>query len=87
MAYCIIITVTTCTCMDTSIFRGNEICQLEKENDFPTSQMCYVKLPSDCKSLQNSTKYLGFLMSSDPCSTQQMLQKISKDNAPTNGKK
>jgi len=73
--------------MDTSVFTGNEICQLEKENDFSTSQMCYVKLPSDCKSLQKSTKYLGFLMSSDPCSTQQMLQKVLKDDSPSNGKK
>ena len=72
--------------MDITALRGNEMCQLTDENDFPHSQMCYVKLPSNCKSLKNSAKYHGFLMSEDPCITQQMIQKVLNTDSITNGK-
>ena len=71
--------------MDLSALRGNELCQLKEGNDSLGFQMCYVKLPSDCTNLQNSSTYLGFLLSSDPCIAQRTPQEMIDTNYSTDG--
>ena len=78
--------VTSCTCMDIPALQGNELCQLKEESDFLGSQMCYVKLPSNCTNVQTSTTYLGFLLSSDPCIAKRTLQDMINTNSSTDGK-
>ena len=71
--------------MDIPALRGNELCQLKEGNDFLGSPMCYVKLPSNCTNLQNSSTYIGFLLSSDPCIAQRRLQEMIDSNSSTDG--
>ena len=71
--------------MDISALRGNKFCQLKERNEFLGSKMCYVSLPSNCTNLQNSSTYLGFLLSSDPCTAQRILQETIDTNSSTDG--
>ena len=71
--------------MDIPALRGNELCQLKEENEYLASQMCYVKLPSNCRNLQASTTYLGLLLSSEPCTAERTLQEMIDTNSSSDG--
>ena len=71
--------------MDISALRGNKFCQLKERNESLGSNMCYVSLPSNCTNLQNSSMYPGFLLSSDSCTAQRILQEIIDTNSSTDG--
>ena len=59
--------VVTCSCMKSYILKGNEECTLKEENGLSNEQACYIKLPSNCSFVVNSTKYIGLQMSQEPC--------------------
>ena len=71
--------------MDISALRGNKFCQLKERNEFLGSKMCYVSLPSNCTNLQNSSTYLGFLLSSDPCIAQRTPQEMIDTSSSIDG--
>ena len=67
--------------MGDKLFDRNQYCQGMVENDFPKLNMCYVKLPSNCLDLKNSTRFLGLQMSEKACS--QLQKESSNQNRDT----
>ena len=61
-----VIPAPTCLCMNDALFEGNEYCQGDssKESD---GTACYVKMPSNCKILNDSKAYYGLQLSKEPC--------------------
>ena len=62
-----IILVPTCECLNDNTFEEHKYCQVLEESSNFEERSCYIKLPSNCKNIKNSTRYLGLQISEDAC--------------------